>query len=110
MGRFRGSAGSTGSAAPCSRTRGLAGPQVLERLRDRLALVALGAVELDLEIDLFAEHGHRSGGRDAYSDLFAHDRQDGHLDVVTDHDALVALSGEDQQFACLPAIVPCSSN
>ena len=47
---------------------------------------------LDLEVDLLAEDRHRPRRLDSDPDLFAHDRQDRDLDLVADHDRLIALT------------------
>jgi N-acetylglutamate synthase len=56
----------------------------------------LGALLLDLEVDLLAEDGDFPRGLDPDAHLLAHDRKHGHLDVVSDHDALIRLPGQDQ--------------
>src|SRR3954447_3394593 len=82
--------------------------QLVEGLVDRLALLlGLRGVLADLEVDLFAKDRHRARRLDPDPDLFAHDREHRHLDVITDHDALVGLSGENQHRASgQPYIAP----
>ena len=52
-------------------------------------MVAGGLLLLDLEVDLLPEDRNTARGLDADSYYFAHDRKDGHLDIVPDHDALI---------------------
>src|SRR5215210_6341015 len=68
-----------------------------------LALAA--ALLLDLEVDLLAEHGDVARCLDSDPHLLAHDRENRHLDVVPDHDALIRLPGQDQHSSppCLAA-------
>jgi hypothetical protein len=72
---------------------GLLGLELLEGLVDRLpVLLGLARVLADLEVDLLAEDGDRARGLDPDANLLAHDREDRHLDVVPDHDALIGLA------------------
>src|SRR3954454_23893454 len=87
--------------------------QLFQSLRHCFALIPLGLVELDLEVDLLTEDRDVSWSRNPDTNLFAHHSQDRHLDVVPDHDALVAFSGEDEHGRvppCRYAAVPCSSH
>src|SRR4051794_40297118 len=56
----------------------------------------LATLRLDLQVNLLAEDGHVARRRDAEPDLLTHDREDGDLHVVANHDALVGLSRQNQ--------------
>ena len=58
---------------------------------DLLALAVGVAALLDLDVDLFTEDGNGAWRVDTNPHFFAHDRQHRDLDVVADHDRLIAL-------------------
>ena len=59
----------------------------------RLPVLALNGL-----VHLLAVHGDFDGGRDPLSDLIAPDIHHGDDDVVTNDDAFVAVSGQDQHL------------
>src|SRR4051794_35988061 len=59
---------------------------------------------LDLQVDLLAEDRNIARSLDADANLLAHDRQDGYLYVVADHDRLVGLACQYQHDAASLAI------
>src|SRR3954462_13992221 len=63
----------------------------------RLTILALNGL-----VHLLAVHGDLDGGRDPQSNLVAPDIHHGDDDVVTDDDAFVAVSGQDQHLRLLP--------
>ncbi len=66
---------------------------------------ALDLLAVDLQVDLLAEHRNLLGRLNADPHLLAHHRKHRDLDVVPDHDALVGLARQDQQFGA-PFLLP----
>src|ERR1700752_3543872 len=54
---------------------------------------------LNRQVHLLAKHGHFPRGGDPKTDLVARHRKHGHLDLITDHDALIRLARENQHLA-----------
>src|SRR5437773_5134376 len=53
-------------------------------------------------VDFFAMDGDLLGSRDSQANFVAPDIDDGDFDVVTDHDRLIALTGQHQHTRLLP--------
>src|SRR5271163_1845739 len=87
-------------AARLSEALGLAhlAQRVVHLARGPLLLHHLDLVAVDLQVDLLAEYRDLLRRLNADPHLLADDREHGDLDVVPDHDALVGLTRQDQQF------------